>query len=245
MHAVKVCLLVMLVLLCIPRKVHARYDFCEQYSMQEWIGKDREKQMEQTIIFATKNKGKLKEINAILSDLGVHVISMEEAGIAVEVVEDGKTFEENAIKKAVEIAKISNLLTLADDSGLEIDYLDGAPGVYSARYLGEDTSYDIKNNHILSLLSGVPEKERTARFVSVIAAAFPDGRVLQCRGVVEGIIGYEIKGENGFGYDPIFYVPEMGMTTAEMPPEQKNEISHRGKALRQMKTLLMDEWKKA
>lgn len=201
--------------------------------------------MVQTIIFATKNKGKLKEVNAILSDLDVHVVSMEEAGIAVEVVEDGKTFEENAIKKAVEIAKISNVLTLADDSGLEIDYLDGAPGVYSARYLGEDTAYDIKNNHILSLLSGVSEKERTARFVSVIAAAFPDGRVLQCRGVVEGIIGYEIKGENGFGYDPIFYVPEFGMTTAEMPPEQKNEISHRGKALRQMKTLLMDEWKKA
>ncbi len=193
------------------------------------------------IIFATKNKGKIKEINAIMSDMNVEVISMEEAGINVDVVEDGTTFQENAIKKAREIMEISGLITMADDSGLEIDYLDKAPGVYSARYMGEDTPYDIKNSKILDIMKDVPEEKRTARFVSVIATAIPGGKIITTKGTIEGIIGHEIKGENGFGYDPIFFVPEYGMTTAEMAPEQKNSISHRGKALRLMKDELKKE----
>lgn len=195
----------------------------------------------ETIIFATKNKGKIREINAILADMNVNVVSMEEAGITVDVVEDGKTFEENSMKKAVEIMKVSGKITLADDSGLEIDYLDKAPGVYSARFLGEDTPYSVKNNAILEKLKDVPEKDRTARFVSCIAAAFPDGRQLSCYDTVEGIIGWEIKGTNGFGYDPIFYVPDRQKYMAELSPEEKNAISHRGKALRKMKELLKKE----
>lgn len=193
------------------------------------------------IIFATKNKGKIKEINAIMSDMNVEVISMEEAGINVDVVEDGTTFQENAIKKACEIMEISGFITMADDSGLEIDYLDKAPGVYSARYMGEDTPYNIKNSKILDIMKDVPEEKRTARFVSVIATAIPGGKIITTKGTIEGIIGHEIKGENGFGYDPIFFVPEYGMTTAEMAPEQKNSISHRGKALRLMKDELKKE----
>lgn len=193
------------------------------------------------IIFATKNKGKIKEINAIMSDMNVEVVSMEDAGINIDVVEDGNTFEENAIKKAEEIMKVSGLITMADDSGLEIDYLDGAPGVYSARYMGEDTPYSIKNSKILEIMKDVKEENRTARFVSVIATAIPNKETITTKGTVEGIIGYEIKGENGFGYDPIFYVPEYNMTTAEMTPELKNNISHRGKALRLMKEELKKE----
>ena len=183
----------------------------------------------ETIIFATKNKGKIKEINAILADMNVNVISMEDAGIDIDVVEDGTTFEENAMKKAVQIMEVSGKITLSDDSGLEIDYMDKAPGVYSARFMGEDT------------LDGVPEEKRTARFASCIAAAFPDGRRLTSYDTVEGIIGYEAKGENGFGYDPIFFVPEKGRYMAELSPEEKNEISHRGKALRKMKEILKKE----
>lgn len=188
------------------------------------------------MIFATKNKGKMKEIIEIMA--GMDILSMEEAGIDIDVVEDGETFEENAIKKAVEIMKISGKIALADDSGLEVDYLDKAPGVYSARYMGEKTSYDIKNKKIIELLEGVPEEKRTARFVSVIAAALPSGRKICTKGTIEGIIGYEQKGENGFGYDPIFYVPEYGMTTSEMTIELKNKVSHRGKALELMKLKL-------
>ncbi len=193
------------------------------------------------IIFATKNKGKIKEINAIMSDMNVQVVSMEEAGINIDVIEDGNTFEENAIKKAEEIMKISGLITMADDSGLEIDYLDGAPGVYSARYMGEDTPYNIKNSKILEIMKDVKEEDRTARFVSVIATAIPNKKTITTKGTIEGIIGYEIKGENGFGYDPIFYVPEYNMTTSEMNPDLKNSISHRGKALRLMKEELKKE----
>ena len=188
----------------------------------------------ETIIFATKNKGKIKEINAILADMDVNVISMEEAGITIDVVEDGTTFEENSMKKAVQIMEVSGKITLADDSGLEIDYMDKAPGVYSARFMGEDATYEERFKAIIEKLDGIPEEKRTARFVSCIAAAFPDGRRLTSYDTVEGIIGYEVKGENGFGYDPIFYYPPAGCTTAELPPEQKNEISHRGKALRAM-----------
>lgn len=195
----------------------------------------------ETIIFATKNKGKIREINAILADMDVNVVSMEDAGIHIDMVEDGTTFEENAMKKAVEIMEASGKITLADDSGLEIDYLDKAPGVYSARFLGEDTPYPEKFKVILEKLKDVPEEKRTARFVSCIAAAFPDGRKLLSYDTVEGRIAYEAKGENGFGYDPIFYVPEKGKHMAELSPEEKNAISHRGKALRKMKELLKKE----
>jgi len=192
------------------------------------------------IIFATKNKGKIKEIKEIMKDTDFEIVSLEEAGINIDVEETGTTFEENALLKAQTIMKASNEIVLADDSGLEVDYLNKEPGVYSSRYMGEDTPYDIKNNHIIKLLEGVEEKDRTARFVSVIAAAFPNGEAITTRGTIEGIIGYKIDGENGFGYDPIFFVPEFNMTTARMSMEQKNKISHRGKALRAMKEKLLN-----
>ena len=195
----------------------------------------------ETIIFATKNKGKIKEINAILADMDVNVISMEDAGITIDVVEDGTTFEENSMKKAVQIMEVSGKITLADDSGLEIDAMDKAPGVYSARFMGEDTPYPERFKAIFEKLDGVPEEKRTARFVSCIAAAFPDGRRLTSLDTVEGIIGYEVRGENGFGYDPIFFVPEKGRYMAELSAEEKNAISHRGKALGKMKELLKKE----
>lgn len=190
------------------------------------------------IIFATGNAGKMKEVREILKDLNVEVLSMKEAGIQVDVEENGKTFQENAVIKAREIMKISGEVVLADDSGLEIDYLNKEPGIYSARYMGEDTSYRIKNANLIERLQGVPDEKRTARFVCAIAAAFPDGSVETTEGTIEGRIGYEEKGENGFGYDPIFYVPEFGCTTAELTGEQKNQVSHRGKALEAMKEIL-------
>ncbi len=195
----------------------------------------------ETIIFATKNKGKIREINEILADMCITVVSMEDAGITVDVVEDGKTFAENAMKKAVQIMEISGKITLADDSGLEIDYLDKAPGVYSARFMGKDTPYSEKFKGIFAKLEGVEEAKRTARFVSCIAAAFPDGRRLVSDGNVEGIIGWEVKGENGFGYDPIFFLPDRQKYMAELSAKEKNEISHRGKALRKMRILLEKE----
>ena len=155
-----------------------------------------------------------------------------------DIVEDGKTFEENAIIKAEAIRKMTNCLVLADDSGLEVDYLDKAPGIYSARFMGEDTSYRIKNKAIIDKLAGVPDEKRTARFVCAIAAAFPDGKTITRRGTIEGIIGYEERGENGFGYDPIFFLPEYGKSTAELSPEEKNTISHRGNALRLIKEVI-------
>ena len=195
--------------------------------------------MEEKIIFATGNENKMKEIRMILSDLGMPILSMKEAGVYADVVEDGTTFEENALIKATEIAKhVRNCIVLADDSGLEIDYLNKEPGIYSARYAGEDTSYDIKNHLLLSRLEGVPDEQRTARFVCAVAAVFPDGETEVVRGTIEGRIGYEIVGEHGFGYDPIFYLPEYGCTTAELEPEKKNELSHRGKALRMMRKII-------
>ena len=195
--------------------------------------------MKPRIIFATGNENKMKEIRMILSDLGMPIVSMKEAGIDMDVVENGTTFEENALIKATEIAKEApNCIVLADDSGLEIDYLNKEPGIYSARYAGVDTSYDVKNNLLLDRMKGVPEEKRTARFVCAVAAAFPDGSTQVVRGTIEGIIGYEIAGENGFGYDPIFYLPEYGCTTAELTPEKKNELSHRGNALRKMREIV-------
>lgn len=187
------------------------------------------------IIFATSNEGKMKEIRMILSDMDVEVLSLREAGIDADVEENGKTFEENAMIKATQVAKLTGEIVLADDSGLEIDYLNKEPGIYSARYMGEDTSYKIKNASLISRLEGVPDKDRTARFVCAMAAAMPDGETFTTRGVMEGRIGYEEAGENGFGYDPIFYLPACECSCAELNPEQKNALSHRGKALRSMK----------
>lgn len=187
------------------------------------------------IIFATGNEGKMREIREILSDLDVEVLSMKEAGIKADIVEDGTTFEENAVIKAKTICELCGEITLADDSGLEIDYLNREPGVYSARYMGEDTSYRIKNANLIERLEGVPDEKRTARFVCAVAAAFPDGSVKTVRETMEGRIGYEERGVNGFGYDPIFFLPEYGCTSAELSMEEKNKISHRGKALRAIK----------
>lgn len=187
------------------------------------------------VIFATGNANKMKEIREILGDLDIELLSMKEAGIHADIVEDGKSFEENARIKAKAIRDLTGEIVLADDSGLEIDYLNKEPGIYSARYMGEDTSYHIKNANLIERLKGVPDEKRTARFVCAIAAAFPDGTEKTVRGVMEGRIDYEEKGENGFGYDPIFYLPEYGLTSAEISPEEKNKISHRGKALRLIK----------
>lgn len=195
--------------------------------------------MKAKIIFATKNKDKMKEVREILADKEYEILSMEEAGISIDVVEDGTTFEENALIKSRTIRDyVKDAIVLSDDSGLEIDYLNGAPGIYSARFEGEKTPYSIKNQIILNKLEGVPDEDRTARFVCAVAAAFPDGTDQVVRGTIEGMIGYESAGDNGFGYDPIFFVPEYRCTTAEMTAEQKNEISHRGKALRMISKYL-------
>jgi XTP/dITP diphosphohydrolase len=192
------------------------------------------------IIFATGNKGKMREIREILADIGYDILSMKEAGISTDIAEDGKTFEDNALIKARAVAKLAEDgdIVLADDSGLCIDFLNGEPGVYSARFMGEDTPYDVKNAELLRRLDGVPKEKRTARFVCAIAAVFPDGRSIVTRGTIEGYIGEKPAGTNGFGYDPIFYVDEYNCSTAEMSEEQKNEISHRGKALRAMRERL-------
>lgn len=194
--------------------------------------------MKKKIIFATGNEGKMKEVRMILKDSNFEILSLKEAGIKADIIENGITFEENAIIKAKEIAKMTDAIVLADDSGLEIDFLNKEPGIYSARYLGEDTSYHIKNKTLLQRLENVPMEKRTARFVCAIAAVFPDGTLRTTEGTMEGRIGYEEKGENGFGYDPIFFLSEYQCTTAQLSPEQKNEASHRGKALRKMKRIL-------
>ena len=194
------------------------------------------------IIFATGNEGKMKEVRMILEDLGLPVLSLKDAGITADVEENGTTFEENAQIKAKAIMEMTGALVLADDSGLEVDALDKEPGIYSARYMGHDTSYHIKNQNIIDRLEGKVGEERSARFVCAIAAAFPDGRVLITRGTMEGQIGCEEKGENGFGYDPIFYLPEYQCYSAELSLEEKNKLSHRGKALRLMKERLHESF---
>ena len=202
------------------------------------------------IIFETGNEGKMKEIREILDGLTflgekVQILSMKEAGIDIDIIEDGTTFEENAMIKARAVAGAAKeAIVLADDSGLVIDYLNGEPGIYSARYLGKDTSYRVKNANLVQRLEGVPDEKRSARFVCAIAAVLPDGRELSTRGTIEGRIGYEEKGLNGFGFDPIFYVPEIGKYTAELSDEDKNRISHRGKALRAMREELEKELEK-
>lgn len=192
------------------------------------------------IIFATGNKGKMNEIRMILADTGLEIVSMKDAGIELDIVEDGTTFEENARIKARAVAAAApDDIVVADDSGLEIDYLNKEPGIYSARYMGEDTSYDVKNQNLIDRLAGVPKEQRTARFVCAMAAVFPNGETITARGTIDGYIGWEPAGENGFGYDPIFYVDEYGCSTAELSPEAKNEISHRGKALRAIRDEVM------
>lgn len=200
------------------------------------------------IIFATGNEHKMIEIRMILKDLEMEILSQKEAGIQADIVEDGKSFEENALIKASGIAAVTaqmpeykGAIILADDSGLEIDYLNKEPGIYSARYMGENTSYDIKNQNLIDRLAGVPDEERTARFVCAIAAAFPDGTKEVVRGTMEGRIGYEIAGENGFGYDPIFFLPEYGCTSAQLSPEKKNELSHRGEGLKKIRKIIEEK----
>ena len=188
------------------------------------------------IIFATGNKGKMDEITQIMK--GWEVVSMKDAGVSLDIEENGSSFEENALIKARAVWEKTGGLVMADDSGLVVDALGGEPGIYSARYMGEDTSYSIKNKNILKRLEGVPEEERSARFVCAVAAIFPDGSEKVVTGIMEGFIGHEISGVNGFGYDPIFIMPEFGISNAELSMEVKNEISHRGRALRKMQELL-------
>lgn len=194
------------------------------------------------IVFATGNKDKMKEIRMIMEDLKLPILSMKEAGVEKEIIEDGTTFQENALIKAKAIAALlPDDIVMADDSGLEIDYLNKEPGIYSARYMGEHTSYDIKNNHILERLKGVPKEQRTARFVCAVAAVFPGGKSIAVNGTMEGRIADHIAGENGFGYDPIFWLDDYGCTSAEISPEEKNSLSHRGKALRAVRQQIMEQ----
>lgn len=200
-------------------------------------------------IFATNNPGKTREINALFTEAGLTALSLKDIGFSYEAVEDGVTFTENAIKKAAGCAEALrtaqpqylNAAVLADDSGLVIDALDGRPGVYSARFLGEDTPYTEKNRQLLAMLEAIPDEQRTARFMCVIACALPDGRILTAEGAIEGVIAHAPRGENGFGYDPVFFLPERGQTLAELPPQEKNDISHRGRAIRAMRALLARE----
>lgn len=190
------------------------------------------------IIFATGNEGKMREIRLILADLDLPILSMKEAGAELDIVEDGATFGENAEIKARAVWNLTGDIVLADDSGLEVDYIGGEPGIYSARYLGEETSYGVKNLSIIERLKDARGQERSARFVCNIAAILPDGQVLHTEAVMEGLIANEPAGSGGFGYDPILYLPQFGKTSAEITMEQKNEISHRGKALSAMKEAL-------
>lgn len=197
--------------------------------------------MDNIIILATNNKSKVKEISEMMSGSDITFVSLADAGINVEVEETGTTFEENALLKAREICKLSGKPTISDDSGLEIDALDGAPGIYSSRFMGEDTSYDIKNNALIEKLENVADPDRTARFRCCMALVLPDGKEFVTEGAMEGIIAREPKGINGFGYDPILFIPEYNRTSAELSSEEKNNISHRGEALRKMIEVIKKE----
>ena len=194
--------------------------------------------MKHRIIFATGNAGKMREIRLILGDLGCEVVSMKDAGVNPDIVEDGKSFGENAEIKARAVWNCTGDIVLADDSGLVVDYIGGEPGIYSARYMGEDTSYEIKNRNIIERLKNAAGDERAARFVCNIAAVLPDGRVLHTEAAMEGLIAEKPAGCGGFGYDPILYIPEFQKTSAELEIDEKNRISHRGKALEAMKSEL-------
>lgn len=200
------------------------------------------------VIAATGNRGKVKEIREILADMDVLTVTMKEAGVFVEAEENGSSFLENALikakavaEKAAETSEWRDAVVIADDSGLVIDALGGEPGIYSARYLGHDASYREKNADLIHRMDNVPDEKRSARFICAIAAICPGGKVLTAEAAMEGRIGYEERGENGFGYDPIFYLPEYGRTSAELSSEEKNGISHRGKALRMMREKLADQ----
>lgn len=199
------------------------------------------------IILATGNKDKVNEIQQIVADFGWEVVSMKDAGVSCEIVEDGQTFKENATIKAQTVYDAygqNDAIVMADDSGLIIDALNGEPGIYSARYMGEDTPYSIKNQNFIDRMKDVPDGRRDARFVCSIAAILPDGTVLNCEETFEGEIAHEIIGEHGFGFDPIFYVPEYKMTSAQMTEDMKNSMSHRGKAVRKMKQILQEYYGK-
>lgn len=192
------------------------------------------------IIVATRNRGKYHEIKEILTEMPFNVISMEDIGLNIHIVESGKTFEENSIIKAREVCRLTGEMAIADDSGLLVDYLNGQPGIYSSRFGGENATDEEKNNKLLLMLEKVPFEERKARFVCVIAVAYPGGNYFTVKGTCDGYIGFKPEGQNGFGYDPLFYIPEYGMTTAQMEPSEKHKISHRGKALK----LMVEEFKK-
>ncbi|WP_034629629.1 XTP/dITP diphosphatase [Desulfotruncus alcoholivorax] len=192
------------------------------------------------IVLATHNEGKVRELRQLLSGSGFEVVSLANYPDVPEVVEDGGTFEANAIKKAVETAAAVGEISLADDSGLEVDYLDKAPGVHSARFAGPERDDNANNQKLLQLLKGVPREKRTARFRCVIAVATPGGKVATVEGSCEGIIETQPSGNGGFGYDPLFLVPEYGKTFAELDAETKNAISHRGRALKKVHSILKD-----
>ncbi len=194
--------------------------------------------MKERLIFATGNEGKMREIRMILADLGMEILSMKEAEVSLDILEDGKTFGENARIKAYAVWKETGGIVLADDSGLVVDHLEGEPGIYSARYMGEDTSYEVKNQAIIRRMEGTKGAERAARFVCAIAAVLPDGQVLHTEAAMEGLIAEHPVGQGGFGYDPILYIPQFGKTSAELTMEEKNAISHRGKALKEMRAKL-------
>lgn len=186
------------------------------------------------IILATRNKGKVIEIKEILKSYEYELVTMDEIGLNIDIKEDGKTYEENALKKAFEINKLTGEIVIADDSGLEIDYLNGAPGIYSARFAGKNSTDDEKNKKILNMLNGIESKDRKAKFVCIIAVVFNKDKKFTVRGICEGEITLREIGNNGFGYDPIFYIPKYEKTTAQMSKKEKNKISHRGKALKKM-----------
>jgi XTP/dITP diphosphohydrolase len=190
------------------------------------------------LLLATTNRHKLEEYRAIFADLPLKLLSLNDVRLGMDVEETGTTFRENAELKALAYARASGLLSLADDSGLEIDALGGAPGVYSARFAGVDTPYEERFRIILEKLQGLPVEQCSARFHCVITVAEPSGYYRSVDGVIEGVIADAPRGGNGFGYDPIFLVPELGKTTAELTPEQKNQISHRGRAARRARVLL-------
>lgn len=191
------------------------------------------------ILFATTNEGKMREIRQILEGTGIEAISLREANIDIDVEENGSTFLENAVIKATAYRPYTDAVVLADDSGLVVDYLNGEPGIYSARYMGKDTSYDIKNQNLIDRVAEAEGDERSARFTCAIAASFPDGRVLTTEAHMEGQIAHEPAGCGGFGFDPILWLPAYGCTSAELTAEEKNKISHRGQALRAMKEILL------
>jgi len=190
------------------------------------------------LVLATRNKGKVKELQELLAGAGVEVVSLADFPDVPEVVEDGDTFQANAVKKAREVAEAVGELTLSDDSGLEVDCLDGAPGVISARFAGAQHDDEANNRKLLELMSGVPWEKRTGRFRCVVAIAVPGGKTETVEGTCEGIITSEPRGTQGFGYDPLFFVPEYKRTFAELNAAEKNLISHRGKALQKALTVL-------